>query len=161
MSENRGKQFEEIIKKSFLKVPNTSVVRLQDQMGGYSGAANHCDFIVYHKPYEYHIECKTVHGNTLSIYSPNEKRKYGNITNKQWEGLSEYDKVEGVIAGVICWWVDHDITGFLDIGDLNYIRNVSNQKSIRYDVGTFLIIKGRKKRVFFDYDMEEFFNELR
>ena len=69
MGENRGKKFEDVVQKAFKEVPNTSVVRLHDQTTGYLGSSNHCDCIVYREPYEYHIECKSVHGNTLSIHS--------------------------------------------------------------------------------------------
>ena len=47
MAENRGKQFEEQIKKSFEKVKGVSVDRLHDQTTGYLGSTNICDFIVY------------------------------------------------------------------------------------------------------------------
>ena len=43
---NRGKQFEDVIKQAFLNVPDVSVDRLHDQMSGYFGSKNICDFIV-------------------------------------------------------------------------------------------------------------------
>jgi len=167
MAQNRGKQFEQVIQQAFEKVPNTSVVRLHDQTTGYRGSSNHCDFIVYHKPYEFHIECKSVHGNTLSIFSNPKPDKhavlhgfYGNITDTQWEGLLEKSKIPGVIAGVICWWIDKDVTKFIPIQMLQRMKD-KTAKSIRYDIlacgGYYTIeIKGKKKRVFFDYNMEEF-----
>ena len=163
MAVNRGKQFEETIRQSFLKVPNTSVVRLHDQTMGYLGATNHCDFIVYHEPYEYHIECKSIHGNTLSIYGTDDKHRYGNITNNQWEGLLEKSKIKGVFAGVVCWWIDKDTTLFIPIQMLQILYQ-TGIKSIRYDFPKcpeIIHITGRKKRIFFDYDMEDFFNALR
>ena len=180
---NRGKQFEDIIREAFEKVPDTSVVRLHDQTTGYLGSSNHCDFIVYRKPYEYHIECKSVHGNTLGIHSIPKKDKngvlhgfYGNITDTQWEGLLEKAKVPGVVAGVICWWVDKDVTLFIPIELLKYLYD-KGDKSVRYDcdwqIGepaekpfTFknihkcIMIPGKKKRVFFDYDMERFLHNM-
>lgn len=180
MAVNRGKQFEDIIQQCFEKVSNTSVVRLHDQTTGYLGSSNHCDFIVYKEPLEYHIECKSVHGNTLSIHSIPKPDKhgvlhgfYGNITDTQWEGLLEKSKIPGIVAGIICWWVDKDITLFIPIQLLEYLRE-KGDKSIRYDcdwnIGipgekpfTFsrvykcISILGKKKRVFFDYDMESFF----
>ena len=168
MAENRGKKFEDIIEESFAKVPNTSVVRLHDQTTGYIGSTNHCDFIVYHKPIELHIECKSIHGNTLSIYSTPKPDKngvlhgfYGNITDKQWEGLLEKSKIDGVIAGIICWWIDKDVTKFIPIQALEHERFIGS-KSLRYDSNLFsnIEIPGKKKRVFFDYDMEQFFEEV-
>ena len=174
---NRGKQFEQVIKEAFEKVPNVSIDRLHDQTNGFKGSQNICDFIVYKEPYEYYIECKSVHGNTLSIHSNPKTGKdgklhgfYGNITDTQWEGMLEKSKIEGVFAGVICWWVDKDVTKFIPIQLLQTLKNLGD-KSIRFNSlfkGVEMIdsyvpvieIKGKKKRVFFDYDMEEFFNEL-
>ena len=128
MDENRGKKFEQVIRDAFEKVPNTLVVRMPDPTMGYLGVRNFCDFFVFRSPYLYCIECKSIHGNTFP---------FSNITKNQWEGLLEADKIEGIIAGVIVWWVDHDITGFLDIGDLAVMKEMYNTKSIRYDAETF------------------------
>lgn len=154
---NRGKDFENVIRECFNKVPNTNVERMADPVQGYLGMRNHCDFIVYHKPYEYHIECKSVHGNTLP---------FSNITKNQWDGLLEVSKIDGIIAGVICWWVDKDVTRFMPIQVLDYLRE-EGYKSIRFDAFPFRLdlfpiieIKGKKKRVFFDYDMEDFFQQI-
>ena len=180
MAVNRGKQFESCIEQAFKKVPETSVVRLHDQTTGTLGSSNHCDYIVYKKPYEYHIECKSVHGNTLSIHSTPKPDRfgvlhgfYGAITDTQWEGLLDRSYIPGVIAGVVCWWVDKDVTRFIPIQVLEYLYK-RGDKSIRYDFdftalmitpyGEFsypiVDIHGEKKRIFFDYDMEQFFKEV-
>lgn len=155
MAINRGKQFEDVIKQAFLKLPDVSIDRLHDQMTGYKvTSANICDFIVYKEPYEYYIECKSVHGNTLP---------FSNITNNQWNGMLEKSKIPGVKAGVICWWIDKDVTAFIPIVLLEQWK-VSGYKSVRYDdiQGCPYTIKlyGKKKRVFFDYDMTTFFKEV-
>lgn len=164
MSVNRGKQFESVVRSAFEKVPNVSIDRLHDQTTRFKGSQNICDFIVYREPYEYYFECKSVHGNTLSIHGNDPKRKYGSISNTQWEGLLEKSQIEGVTAGIICWWIDKDITRFIPIETLVVMRNY-DFKSYRYDIDVYqgensYIIKGKKKRVFFDYDMEEFLDEL-
>ena len=157
MSPNRGKQFENVIREAFEKVPNVSVDRLHDQTNGFKGSQNICDFIVYKEPYEYYIECKSVHGANLP---------FRNITDTQWDGLLEKSKIEGVYAGIICWWTQKDKTVFIPIQTLELMRTVG-MKSVRYDAiddcdgDTDMIeIKGKKKRVFFDYNMEDFFNEV-
>lgn len=154
MSQNRGKQFENVIRKAFEKVPDVSIDRLHDQTNGFKGSQNICDFIVYKEPYEYYIECKSVHGASLP---------FRNITDTQWEGLLEKSKIEGVYAGIICWFIDKDITLFIPIQVLQ-ICKYRGWKSIRYDVKGYHTstkeIKGKKKRVFFDYNMEDFFNEF-
>lgn len=157
MAENYGKKFERVIRESFEKVPDTSVTRLYDSTSGFVGVATPCDFIVYHYPYQYFIECKTVHGNTLP---------FSNITENQWNGLLEKSRIDGVIAGVICWWIDKDVTKFIPIQVLAWLDMVG-YKSIRYDtrapdkyIGEIIEITGKKKRVFFNYDMQEFFKEF-
>lgn len=152
MAVNRGKQFEDVIRKSFEKVEGVSIDRLHDQTTGYMGSQNICDFIVYKEPYEYYFECKSVHGNTLP---------FSNITETQWKGLLEKSKIEGVFAGVICWWIDKDVTKFIPIQALQWNKE-NGYKSIRYNHNgtSFIEIKGKKKRVFFDYSMEDFFTHF-
>ena len=85
---------------------------------------------------------------------------YGN----ELEIVFKKSRIDGVYAGVICWWIDKDITKFIPIHLLYHMKQLG-YKSIRYDDNTVatlskpmqaVIIKGTKKRVFFDYDMEEF-----
>lgn len=149
---NRGKDFEKIIKEAFEKVKGVSIDRLHDQMNGYACSYNICDFIVYKEPYEYYIECKSVHGNLLP---------FSNITPNQWRGMLEKSKIQGVRAGVICWWCDKDITMYIPIQVLQHYKDMG-AKSIRFDdpFSELLHIKGKKKRVFYEYDMEDFFNEV-
>ena len=169
MSVNRGKQFEDIVKGAFESVPDTHVKRLYDVQGGYLGVANECDFYVFKTPNLFLIECKSVHGNTLSISSNDPKRKYGAISNTQWEGMLAATMTKNVVAGVLCWWVDRDVTMFLPIETLHWAREHVGLKSIRYDfpqqtldsslynqVYSAIPIEGKKKRVFFEYDMQKF-----
>lgn len=163
MAVNRGKAFENIIKEAFQKIPGVSVDRIHDQMNGYAGSANISDFIIYKKPYEYYIECKTTHGNTFP---------FTNISDNQWRGLLEKSKIEGVKAGVIVWWCDKDVTKYIPIELLQVMRDAWNMKSVRYDYEPFdkdtiiipyfdfITIQGKKKRIFWDYDMTTFFKEV-
>ena len=146
---NRGKQFETVIREAFRKVPGVSIDRLHDQTTGYKGSSNICDFIVYKKPYEYYIECKTVHGNTLPL---------GNITHNQWKGLTEKAKIEGVFAGVLVWFVDRDVTMFVPISTLHILQE-NRFSSVHYTLTSLPVIHltGKRKRVFFEYDMKSFF----
>lgn len=161
MSVNRGKQFEDVIKKAFEKVEGVSIDRLHDQTTRYKGSTNICDFIVYKKPYQYYIECKSVHGNTLP---------FSNITDNQWNGMLEKSMIQGVKAGVICWWIDRDVTTYLPIQALKIIRDEIGDKSVSWsatlvvsDKGhkiNLIELDGKKKKVFFDYDMNKFFEEV-
>lgn len=155
MPNNRGKQFESKVKEAFLRVPEVSIDRLHDQTTGYKGSENICDFIVYKKPYEYYIECKSVHGNTLP---------FSNITKTQWDGLLQKSKIKGVVAGILCWWIDHDQTYFIPIDILEDAKIVMGAKSLNikhpHIHSEWFYIPGKKKRVFFEYDMKEFFQKV-
>ena len=150
---NRGKQFEDVIKQSFLGVPNVSIDRLPDPASGYLGIRNVCDFIVYKEPYEYYVECKSTHGNTLP---------FTRITDNQWAGMLEKSKIRGVYAGVMVWFVDKDVTYWVDIRQLQMAKEYG-KKSISFDDKfiRYIPIRGKKKRVFFEYDMSSFFEETK
>lgn len=160
MGISRGKDFENVVKQAFEKVPNVSIDRLHDQMSGYMGSSNICDFIVYKYPNIIYLECKSVYGNTLP---------FSNITDTQWRGLLEKSKIPGVIAGVMCWWIDKDVTMFLPIQYLQACKEAGD-KSTRYDCIGFesddkqifnIELSGKKKRIFYDYDMEQFLKEVK
>lgn len=149
---NRGKEFENVIREAFKRVPETMVVRLPDPVQGYLGYRNICDYIVYHYPYIYCFECKSVHGNLFP---------FNNITHNQWRGMCEVSPIKGVIAGVICWWVDFDITRYIPMYELDRLAK-DGKKSLRYDFTDYeyIDIPGRKKRVFFEYDAEAIFRQV-
>lgn len=163
-SVNRGKKFEQVIRESFERVPGVSIDRLNDNTAGFKGIAGICDFIVYREPYEYYIECKSINRGAFP---------FSNITDTQWNGLLQKSQIKGVFAGVICWWIQKDTTLFIPIQILEAER-LGGKKSIRFDhenqfLGYYpsieleietIEIKGKKKRVFYDYAMEDFLNEL-
>lgn len=148
MAKNLGKKFEAIMGEAFKAYPNTSVDRIPDQTMRYKERKNVSDFIVYNHPFQYYIECKTVHGNTLP---------FKNIT--QFDALIEKSNIYGVRAGVICWWVDKDITRWIPIEELFFLRSLG-AKSIRFDkeIGRSKLIRSRKKKIYFEYDLSTFFD---
>ena len=151
MGVNRGKDFEDCIREAFEAVPDTSVTRLIDPQAGYAGVRNICDFIVYKHPTQFFIECKSIKGNTLNFRS--------DITKNQWDGLLKQSKVRGVVAGVVVWFIDHDQTIFVPIQNLEEMRQLG-EKSFnvtKWSIDDWFHIEGRKKRVYFEYDMEKFF----
>lgn len=146
---NKGKAFENNIKKAFLAVPDTSVDRVNDNTGGYYGVKGICDFIIYHHPGLYYIECKSIHGDRFPFIK---------VTDTQWEGLLEKSKIKGVTAGVILWYIDHDITVFIPIKELERYKKEGN-RGLNYKKITKLdvfFIEGKKKKVYFNYDMTSF-----
>lgn len=147
----RGKDFEKVIRQAFLEVENTTVERWPDQTNGFKGAGNKADFIIYHYPYEYYIECKTVHSHRMS---------FTNVTFTQRTGLLEVSEKKGVIAGLIVWFIEVDKTYFIPIQVYEKYR-LDGEKSLNLNTMNpekdgWVEIAGTKKRVFFDYDINSF-----
>lgn len=166
MSENLGKKFEKQVEKDFAKMRGVSVDRIHDQTSGKYGSSNICDYIVYKYPILYYIECKSCGENTFSIHSIPKADKhgilhgyYGNVSDKQWEGLWKKSSIVGVVAGVLLWYTERDLTYFIPIADLVALRQSGsksvNYKTIEADCPHALRIKAEKKRVFFTYDFTE------
>ena len=149
---NRGKDFEAEIKKAFEPIQGVSFDRLLDPMAGFSGVRNICDFSMFNAPDMFYLECKCHYGNTLNYAS--------DITENQWEGMLEKSKIRRCVAGVCVWFIDHDITCFVNIIDLQEhrsngakslnIKDITGETSVRH-----FIIDGIKKRVMFNYFGEE------
>ena len=157
---NRGKQFEDIIKTSLLKVNDVvgrkvvDVQRLYDTTNGFSGVKQPSDFVVYLYPHIYYLECKSTHAHTLN-------QSY--IT--QLVELEKKSKVEGVIAGTFIWYISDEVTIYVPVNTL--VQHFKCHKSVSVkDInngelassGAFYILEGHKKRVFWEYDMIKFFD---
>ncbi len=155
--QNRGKDFEKSLKESLENVPNVSVDRLPDPMGGYSGVRNICDFSVFQSPDNFYLECKCLYGNTLNYKSA--------ISENQWLGLEEKSHILNCVAGVCVWFIDYDLTVFVKIQDLLAHKN-KGAKSLNIEDITrdgkvpHIIIDGVKKRVMFKYLGDGFLYKL-
>lgn len=151
MPQNRGKQFEGVIKKACERVEGVSIDRIHDQTNGYKNSSNICDFIAYKYPYEYYLECKSIHGHTFPLR---------NVTDNQRKGLLAKSQIHGVIAGVIIWFIDHDKTFFVPIQHIQDELDFGHTGLHIYnlDKQIWKKIEGTKKRIFFDYDMQSFFD---
>ena len=150
---NRGKQFEDVIKRAFESIEGVSIDRIHDQTTGFAGSTNVSDFIMYRYPYEWYLECKSCHGGTLN---------FNNITDNQRSGLLQKSEINGVFAGILVWFIDKDKTFWIDINALKELKLDLTKRSLSVidveRIGTK--IYGKKKRVFFDYDMRRFLDEF-
>lgn len=156
MKISRGKQFEEEFKKAMSLIPNISIDRLPDPCAGYAGIRNICDFIVYQFPVQFYFECKAVSGNTLNFN--------GMVTKDQWDGLYEKSLIRGVCAGLVVWYIDHDITVFVPIQPIKQKRDFGmkslNVKDIISGEIPHTALPGRKKKILFEYAGSKFLNDL-
>lgn len=119
MAMNRGKQFEEIFKRNFLKLQGSSLTRLADQMSGYKGTSqNICDFIGYVYPNIFYAEVKSIKGNTFPL---------SNLT--QYPKLALKVGIKGVRSGVIIWYQDHDRVLYVPTETITQLKK-DNKKSV-------------------------------
>lgn len=149
---NLGKQFEQIVHQAFSRVPDVSIDRLRDAPRKLKGVDNPSDFIVYKKPHELYVECKSHKGNTFP---------FSCVREEQWNGMLNKSEINGVMCGILIWFIDHDITVWIDITDLymwKYNHKSLNVKDL--DAISHIVIQGRKKRVYFEYSMDKFLEEL-
>ena len=156
MQANRGKDFENQFKEQIELLKEISLDRFPDPGAGFLGVRNISDFGLYKYPYQYYIECKAVRGNTLNF-------KDG-ISKGQWEGMEEKSLIRGVTAGVLVWFIEHDKTVFVNIIDLLAHRlegkkSLNIKEIIKEDI-KYIELEGRKKRVFFEYNMEKFMADI-
>lgn len=154
MGKNRGKQFEELVKKAFQKVDSCYIQRLYDPGFGYSGVKNFADFFVFYSPYLIFIECKSVDGGTLN---------FSRITDNQFKGLEEVSNKENIVAGVLIWFKDKDFTCFVPIKELVKAKQ-RGLKSISFaaiDNLYHIPLNGEKKRVLFDYNAALFLDVIK
>ena len=152
MAQNKGKKFEDIVKKAFEQVPNLDITRLRDAPRKMKNVDNPSDFIVYKKPHEVYVECKSHKGNTLP---------FSCIREEQWNGMMQKIRIYGVKAGVLIWFIDHDITIWVDIDMLDAWRFDHKSLNIKdLDKIDYIKVEGKKKRVYFDYDMQKLMEDL-
>ena len=104
------------------------------------------DFIAYKHPNLYLLECKS-HLGRLPLSC---------ISDNQWQYMTKLDKLRGVNAYVIVWFVDYDVTKLFTISYLNKCKE-SGIKSIKYDDENGRVIKAKKKRTYFEYDLSDIF----
>ena len=156
MADNYGKKFEQKLKEDWLKLPNSTIDRLYDPVGGYHGIANISDFIAYCYPNIFYLECKTIKGNTFP---------FSNL--KQYDKLCEKIGIKGVNAGVVIWFYEKDVVMYAPIEackkmkengekSINCNKVLNNLYELPYNI---VIIPSIKRRVFMDSDYSIFLKE--
>lgn len=105
------------------------------------------------------MNAKPYTGNTLNFKS--------HIRENQWQGLLKKSYIPRVNAGIIAWFIDLDKTFWIDIQCLEKLK-INGKKSFNatydyeyyYKIGELIEICGIKKRVFFEYDLEKFLEDI-
>lgn len=129
ISDNLGKKAENKIK-GWLDRPEDGYCfdRLKDQMTGFYGSKNICDFTLYKYPYMYYIESKATWADRFDFSAIS-----GFNTPKdescQYGGLLSKSKIEGVYGVVIILFASHKRAFWLDVRDIDKLKE-SGKKSL-------------------------------
>lgn len=116
-----GKEAEKKIKE-WLDRPEDgySFDRLPDQMTGFYGSFNICDFICFKSPNMYYIESKATY---------NDRFDFSMLSEKQHDGLLEKSNIEHVFAWVIVLFATHKRAFVIDIREIHRLEK-SGVKSL-------------------------------
>ena len=147
MAKDKGKEFEEDIKKSI--PPDYYIERYKDDTAGFYGVSNPADYRIYRKPYLFLFELKSHKGKSLP---------FSCIRDNQIQGMYKAHLTDGIYAGFIINFRDLEETYYLTVGDVvGYMKN-SDRKSIpvEYCRENGVQIPQKKKRTRYSYDMSYF-----
>lgn len=154
MGKNVGKIFESRIRADFknAKTPHY-LLRLYDQTSGYASIQTPCDLTLFAQGGYYLLELKSVEGR-LNFNS--------NITDNQLKSLHAASQVEGVVAGILVWFKNHDFTCFIPIQEI--IKRIeAGYKSVGYtDIETVwhAPLAALKRHKYFTYNADFFIVQL-
>ena len=119
-----GKKHEELVK-AWLDRPEEgySFDRIPDQVSGFFGSSNICDFICFKYPDMYYIECKATWSNRFD---------FSMISEKQHEGLINKSRIQHVHGWVIVLFASYKRAFVIDINEIDRIKQLG-RKSINID----------------------------
>lgn len=114
MNDGLGKKAEGKIQ-AWLDRPNDgySFDRIKDQMNGFQGSANICDFTCFKYPNMYYIESKATYEDRFD---------FANITKTQYEGLLSKSKIPYVYGVVIVLFATYHRAFALDIQHIDKLQ---------------------------------------
>jgi len=149
---NYGKKFEENVKDDWERfLPDSPIIRLQDQQSGYAGnSSNICDYIAFTSGKLFLLECKETKENTFN---------FAKLT--QYDDLLNYKDYDNTYPGVTIWFSKHDKVVWVSINEIERMKK-EGKKSVNIkmlDTKEYKIyeIPSKKKRVYLTCD----FNILR
>lgn len=124
MNDNLGKSAEKKIQE-WLDRPEAGYdfQRIPDQMTGFYGSSNICDFVLYKYPYHYWIESKATWESRFD---------FSRITDIQYNGLLVKSRISGVYGVVVVLFASHKRAILIDIQQIKSMID-SGKKSINID----------------------------
>ena len=145
---SKGKQFEKLFREQVEALGDVYCFRIVDY-STFMGIMNPADFLAFHKPNMYMIECKTTAGASLP---------FKNISDYQLKSLWESFIKYSIDSYIIVWYYDKEACRAIPISVVKGLID-EGKKSIRYDYGDNRIIEitGKKKRVYYEWDWKPLF----
>lgn len=156
IQDNLGKLAEKQIAK-WLHRPSDGYCfeRIPDQLSGFYGSKNICDFFLYKSPNMYFIESKATHKDRFDFTM---------ITEYQWTNLLSRSKIDGVYGLVIVLFATPQRAFILDIQDLEAakqagIKSLNITKIAKWKVPYKEIrtVPSRKQLLDYTGDIEDYF----
>lgn len=95
--------------------------RIPDQMSGFYGSKNICDFTLYKKPNMFYIESKATYEDRF---------EFSMLTHDQHDGLYKKSKVDGAYGVVIVLFATYQRAFMLDIRDIVYLETEKDKHSL-------------------------------
>lgn len=122
MSETIGKKAEKKIQE-WLDKPSEGYCfdRIPDQMTGFFGSTNICDFTLFKSPNMYYIESKA---------TEDDRFEFSMIRPTQYSGLLEKSKIENVFGWVIVLFVTYHRAFVLNIQDIKWMEQSLDKHSL-------------------------------
>lgn len=98
-----------------------SLDRIKDQMTGFYGSKNICDFTLFKSPFMYYIESKSTWEDSFS---------FGQITETQYKGLLQKSKINHVYGLVIVLFTSYQRAFVFHIEDIDKYTQDTGKKSL-------------------------------
>lgn len=119
MNDGLGKQAEHKIKE-WLDRPEAGISfdRLPDQMTGFYGSKNICDFICFKSPYMYYIESKATWEDRFN---------FSMLSQKQRDGLLAKSKIDNVYGVVIVLFASHKRAFMIDMNEIKRLDDAGKK----------------------------------
>lgn len=161
MNDGLGKKAEAKIKE-WLNRPHEGYCfdRIPDQLSGYYGSSNICDFVCYKYPFMHYIESKATYSDRFD---------FSMLSDIQRNGLVAKDKIEGVYGLIFVLFADHQRAFIFSASEIQRCLDEELTKSLNIKKISKWPIKyaevktlpSRKTLLDYDGELEDYVNQLK
>ena len=125
--------------------------RIPDQMTGFFGSKNICDFTLFKSPYQYYIESKATWEDRFD---------FSMLTDTQYDGLMDKSKIQNVFGLVIVLFASYKRAFILDIRDIDSLvqqgkKSLNIKKIDKWGIPYKEIKTIPSRKELLDYDKED------